>query len=290
MLADVGSLLHTITQTRSMLSRSEQKVADYVLRNADAALGLTLAEFAQRSGVSEPTVIRFCRQVGCRGYQDFKVELAQSVATRLTYGDLSVSPTDDTATWTAKVFNAAAEAIVGAKHGLDASAIDRAVALLSHAGRIEFFGVGASGAVAVDAHHKFFRLMVPCAAHVDAHMQYMSAASLNEGDVVVAISHTGRTIELLESVELARSSGATVISITSSSSPLARLSSLCIEVNVPENTDTFTPMLSRLVHLVIIDLLAMGVARQGGDKATERLRRMKEALQKKRLSKERGGA
>ena len=112
MLTNVGGLLHTVTQTRHTLSRSVQKVADFVLRDANAAPGLTLAEVAQRSGVSEPTVIRFCRQVGCQGYQDFKVELAQSVATRLAYGDLEVSPSDDTTAWTTKVFNASAEAIL----------------------------------------------------------------------------------------------------------------------------------------------------------------------------------
>ena len=146
--------------------------------------------------------------------------------------------------------------------------------------------MGASGAVAIDAHHKFFRLGVPCVAYADSHMQYMSAATLAPGDVVVAISHTGRTRELLQSVELARASGASIVAITAKGSPLEEFADLLLAVDVREDTDLYTPMTSRIAHLVVIDVLALGVALAGDTRSVERLRRMKDQLRHKRVPRE----
>jgi RpiR family carbohydrate utilization transcriptional regulator len=157
------------------------------------------------------------------------------------------------------------------------------VTALAGARRIEFYGFVASGAVAMDAQHKFFHFHVPCVAYTDVHMQLMSAAGSGPEDVVVAISHTGRTKELIASVRLARRSGATVIGVTDPSSPLARSCSLVVGVAVPENTDVFMPTLSRIAHLLVIDVLAVGVALRGGAATAERLRTMKAVLQDRRF-------
>jgi RpiR family carbohydrate utilization transcriptional regulator len=127
--------------------------------------------------------------------------------------------------------------------------------------------------------------MVPCVAYSDSHMQYMSAATLQPGDAVVAISHTGRTRELLQSVDAARQSGATLIAITAPGSPLAQRADVLIPIDVPEDTDLYTPMTSRIAHLLVIDVLALGVALRGDDRTAERLRRMKDLLRAKRLPK-----
>lgn len=278
-----GRLLREIESLAAALPRSERKVADVVLDRSDEVLRQTLAELAAASTVSQPTVLRFLRRLGCDGYQDFKVRLAQSLVGRGAYTDLEVKPDDPPGTYPHKIIDATIGALVDLRHALDVDAIEAATNLLGRAHKIEFYGMGASAAVAFDAHHKFFRLMVPCVAYTDAHMQWMSAATLDPEDVVVAISHTGRNRELLESVRLARASGATVIAITASHTPLAESASLTLAVDVPEDTDVYTPMYSRLMHLVVIDVLAVGLALRAGPPVQARLARMKTMLRHRRL-------
>jgi RpiR family carbohydrate utilization transcriptional regulator len=282
-LADVVNLLQQVTQAEASLPQSERKVARVVLAHPDTVIHSTLADLARMAGVSEPTVVRFCRSVGCKGFQDFKVRLAQSVATPFPFADFAITPDDSLAACATKIFTATVDTLLKVLNQLDLEATERAVQALAKARKIEFYGFGASGNVALDAHHKFFRLGRPCSVYIDAHLQYMSAATLDPEGVVVAISHTGRTKELLESVRLARGSGATVIAVTARRSPLAAESSIVLPVDVPEDTDLYTPMTSRLAHLMLIDTLAVGLALRSGEGVSERLRRMKESLQHKRV-------
>ena len=287
-VAPSNNLFEHIREVRSGLTRAEARVADLVLSRPDELIYAALGLVARDAGVSEPTVVRFCRSVGCDGFQDFKVRLAQSLASHFPYADLPISPDAGVSDYATKVFDATLDTLVRLRGRLDGSAIEAAVDLLRLAHKIEFYGVGASGSVAQDAQHKFFRLMVPCVAYADSHMQFMSAATLGPEDVVVAISHTGRTRELLEAVEAARASSAKVIAITREGSPLARGADVVIGVDVPEDTDLYTPMTSRIAHLIVIDVLALGMALAVGDGTADRLRHMKELLQRKRVAKEPG--
>lgn len=286
MTVPVDNLLKRISAERDDLSRAERAVAEVVLDQPDRVIYASLAELARWAAVSEPTVLRFCRSLGMDGYQDFKVNLAQALASHFPFADLPIQPSDGVGDYAAKVFEATLDTVMRVRSSFDLAVAERAVNLLKDATKIEFWGVGASGAVAVDAHHKFFRLGVPCVAYADSHMQYMSAATMAPGDVVVAISHTGRTRELLQSVELARASGASVIAITARGSPLAELADLLLAVDVREDTDLYTPMTSRIAHLVVIDVLALGVALAGDTRSVERLRRMKDQLRHKRVPRE----
>ena len=282
MINSDDNLLDGIRLKLEILSPAERKVADVVMAKPADAIYMSLADLARESHVSEPTVVRFSRAIGCDGFRSFKIRLAQSTAPSFSYADIGLLPTDTVDIFATKVFKATIDTLVKVHQQLDAGALEAAVNAIARAGRLEFFGVGASGAVALDAYHKFFRLINSCAAFTDTHMQHMSASALTLGDVVVAISHTGRTKELLESVEAALASGATVVAITAPGSPLAEVSSIILSVDVQEDTDVHTPMISRIAHLVIIDTLAIGVARSGGRETAERLHRMKESLHAKR--------
>ena len=180
--------------------------------------------------------------------------------------------------------------LVRVRDGLDPENVGRAVDILAAAQRIEFFGVGASGVVAMDAQHKFFRLGLPTVAYTDPHMQLMSATTLRPGDAVVAVSHTGRTKDILESVITAKDAGAHVIAVTSPDSPLAVAASLTLPVAAAEDTDLYTPMMSRLAHLAVIDVLVTGIALKGGERIAGKSRRLKRQLQVKRLPKGTEGA
>lgn len=275
-------MMTRINALRPQLRRSEQKVADLVLAHPETVTAKSIASLARDAAVSEPTVIRFCRAIGCNGFQDFKLRMAASLATGVPFVASAVSAGDTAETLAGKVFDQAIASLVQARNQLNTEAIDPAVELLHQAPRIEFYGHGASAMVAADAQHKFFRLGIPTIAYSDPHVHSMSAAGLPAGSVVVAISHTGRTTDLLRSAELAQASGAHVIGITACGSSLARISTVALYAEVREDTETFTPMLSRLVHLTICDLLAIRLALRRGPSLGETLRRTKQGLHDKR--------
>jgi RpiR family carbohydrate utilization transcriptional regulator len=279
-----ANLLSRIREALPSLSAAHRKVAEAVLTNPHDLLNANVWELAQRAGVSEPTVVRFCRSIGHNGFQEFKVTLAQSLVADVSYLNMDIRADDDATSYKQKVFDSVIASLINVRNQLDSAALERAVDALARARKIEFYGFVASGAVAIDAQSKFFHFAVPCVAYTDLHMQLMSAAALGPQDVVVAISHTGRTKELIESVKVARQSGATVIGVTAGGSPLARLCSLVIAVDVPENTDIYMPTLSRIAHLLVMDVLAVGVALRGGAQAAERLQRMKTALHARRVT------
>ncbi|MDZ7799268.1 MAG: SIS domain-containing protein [Trueperaceae bacterium] len=283
MIAAHHDALQAIEEAYPSLSPAGRRVADRVLREPDSVPRTTLAALARDCGVSEPTVIRFCRAVGCDGFADFKVRLAASIPARFASVELSLTPDSSAAEYAAKVVDASLAALMRLRSGLAPEQVETAVDALAGARRIEFYGVGASGVVALDAQHKFFRLSTPTTAHRDTHMQRMAAAVLGPGDVAVAFSNTGRSRVLIESMTLARRSGATTLAITASASHLAQACDLHVDVDSAEDTDVFTPMVSRLAHLVVVDVLALGVALRGNEQNATRLKRIKEALAAERL-------
>ena len=164
--------------------------------------------------------------------------------------------------------------------------IDKATNALAQAHSILFFGLGASGPVAMDAQHKFFRINTPVIAHIDILNQRMTSANLSERDVVVCISYTGRTIAIIETAIIARKCGAVVIGITTPDSPLAKECTIVLGVETPENTDLYTPMTSRIAHLVLIDVLVTAVALKRGPQFSDHLLRIKDSFTETRLKAE----
>jgi len=282
----MNRLLKLLGREEVPLRRSERRVADAVMNDPAATVRRTLSEIAADAQVSEPTVVRFCRAIGFSGFRQFQITFAQALAVQGEMDGAAMTPRHPSDDLIGSIFSNHITALNRVRDRLGEREIDGAVAMLIDARRIEFFGVGASGAVAIDAQHKFFRLGLPTLAYTDPHMQIMSAATLKPGDVVVAISHTGRTKDILESVLTARDVGASVIAITSPGSPLAEAASLTLPVDTKEDTDLYTPMMSRLAHLAVVDVLATGIALRGGKAVEGNLRRLKARLQVKRLPRE----
>ncbi|MCK9194172.1 MAG: transcriptional regulator HexR [Nevskia sp.] len=278
-----SALLDRIRAALPELRKSERAVAEWVLAQPSEALHLSIAELALRVGVSQPTVARFAGALGYSGYKEFKLRLAQSLAAGIPYVHQDVGPGDALDVVAPKVFDRTIGALINVRNHLDPVQLKRAVGLLAKAHRIECYGVGNSGIVALDAQHKFFRFGVPTVSYVDVHMMGMAATVLRPGDTVVAISASGRTTDLLASVEIARETGADVIAITASGSALAKLASVALCADVPEDPDIYTPMISRLAHLAIIDVLCVGVALTLGPALVKRLERTKQTLRDKRI-------
>jgi DNA-binding MurR/RpiR family transcriptional regulator len=243
------------------LRNSEKKVARAVLDSPNTVIYQSISELAENAGVSEPTVLRFCRALGFRGYHDLKIQLAQDLVPEVKSIHEDVAPGDDAATLIRKVLNANVIAINATLDTLDATTVERAIHALARAKHIDFFGLGGSGAVAMDAYHKFFCLGIPCGWQSDSHMQAMSAALMTPRNVVVAISHSGSTKDIVESLEIAKASGAATIAIVSHrKSPAASLADIALCVQTKETGFKPEPMSFRIAHLCVIDALAVGVA------------------------------
>lgn len=281
-------MLDRVKASLPSLAPAEQRVAQLVLSDARSFANLPVSELAARAGVSKPTVVRFCRSMGYDGLSDFKLKLAGSVSEGVPFIHRSVDPDDKTGDVVVKVIDNTVAAFLKYRNDASAHAIEKASEALASTfktgRRIEFFGVGNSGIVAQDAQHKFFRLGVTSIAYSDGHMQVMSASLLGPGDCVVIISNSGRTRDLMDATDIARKNGATTIAITASGSPLASAAQIHLAADHPEGYDRYSPMVSRLMHLLIIDILATCVALRIGAPLQPLLKEIKNNLRTKRYA------
>ncbi len=263
------------------LSPAERRVAEAVAADPSAAARATTAQLARQAGVSEPTVIRFCRSLGFDSLPELRLALASAGPARM---HRRIAPGMSVAQAAATVLENASAALEAARAGLDPEPVERAAVALLRAARVELWGFGASAAVAEDLAHKLFRVCRGVIARHDPHMQAMAAATLDGDAVVLCISHTGRTRELIEAARLAKCSGATIIALTAPASALAREADILLPAAVDEDTALHVPMVSRLVHLALGDALAVAVALLSPPAAEERLGRMKAALKPRRVA------
>lgn len=285
-------MLDRIRAALPALPPAEQRVAKLVLADPRSFASLPVTELAERSHVSKPTVVRFCRSVGYDGLTDFKRKLAGTVNEGVPFVHRAVDEDDKSADIVVKVIDNAVSALLKYRNDAANGAFERAISALAEAGRngrrIEFYGVGNSGIVAQDAQHKFFRLGVRATAVSDGHVQVMSATMLRPGDCAVIISNSGHSRDLLDAAEIARRKGATLIVITASASPLAQLAQganqILLAADHPEDYDRYSPMVSRLLHLIVIDILTTAVALRLPGELRATLQEIKRNLRAKRYA------
>jgi RpiR family carbohydrate utilization transcriptional regulator len=278
------NLLQHIAESRPLLRKSELKVAEHLLLDPTAVMHSSMADLASDVGISEPTIVRFCRAVGCTGFQDLKLRLAQSLAAGASFGQFAIHEDDSVADYSLKIFDTTLHTLIEVREHLDTQALQKAINAIAAAKQVNFYGFGASGAVAADAQHKFFRLLLSASAYSDPHMQAMSAVTLKPGDVAICISQSGRSKDLLITANLVRESGATLITLCPGQTPLADLATVNLAIDVQEDTEIYTPLSSRIAHLVVIDVLAMGVAMARGPDLVGHLKSVKRSLRNLRLS------
>lgn len=276
-------LLARIRIASTALSRAERQVAEFLLQKPHDALEMSIRVLALACGVSEPTVARFAQSLGFDGFRSFKLAFAKSLATGIPYLHLDVNQADQVKDVLPKVFDRTIAALMEARNNANPASFEAAVQLLARARRIECYGLGYSGALATDAQLKFFRFGIPTTVFCDAHLQAQSACLLNSDCVVVAFSRTGRTRDLIHSVQLAKQAGAKVLVLCASGAPLAALADVHLSVDVEEDPDIYTPMTSRLAHLTYIDALAVAVTLLRGPAAIDMLERAKASISEKRL-------
>lgn len=271
-------MLNRIDRLLPTLSRAEQRVGRWIIAHPRAAADATVAEVAAAAGTSQPTVVRFCRSAGLEGFRALRMRLAEALSRPDSFVHRDVTRSDSTSDAVSKVVDRSIHVLNDLRASFSVLPLDAAVERLVNARQLSFMGNGASGHVAADACHKFFRLGMPCQALTDVPTMRQYAAIASPDDVVVAISQSGSSAGIIAAARTARQSGAAVIAVTASGTQLAEHADCLLDLPIIDDKGVFTPMSSRLAHLVLLDALQVAVALRLGDTAEQRLRRCKDAL------------
>lgn len=279
----IGSLTR-LRELRPRLAEAERRLATYILRHPRLVLDSSITLVASRARVSEATVVRLCRRIGCRGYQDLRIRLAGDLVQppRQIYGE--IEPTDDPSAIKRKVFGLSVRALEETLDVLDDRELERAADAMVGARRLDFYGVGASGIVALDAQQKFLRIGLDAQAFVDPHLQAASAALLRKGDVAMGISESGSTRDTVHALGVARAAGATTVAITRyGPSPIGKVAGIRLHTLSRESGIRGGALASRIAQLAVVDTLLMGVALRRYDQTLAALRATRDAVAEKKF-------
>jgi len=253
-------LLRQIKKSLPDLRKSEQTVAEFVLKDPKSIIMMKTAEASNEMGISEPTLIRFCKAIGFSGFQEFKINLSQQLAADDYFVMYEINEDDSIHELCEKVFDTTISEILNVRSQIDQTILENAIETLVNAKRVEFYAFGGSAPVAMDGQHKFFRLKISSSYISDPHLQFMSANSLEKDDVVVAISQSGTTSALIDSVKIVRKNGVKVIGIMPGNTPLSNLCDFPLTIDVGLENRITKPVTSRIAYTAVIDVLTMGVA------------------------------
>ena len=279
---------HGILRINSYLEQlkpAEKRVAQYIIDNHEEVIHLSITKLAHAADVSEATVVKFCQHIGYSGYQELKIRLAQvekKGEQEHIYGEIEAD--DQTDEIINKIFQIYEQTLGSTKKLLLQSDIEKAIQFLTDSDRIFFFGFGASGIVAEDSELKFKRINYSAEALIDNHRQKTMASLLSKEDLVVAISDSGRTRELIESLSIAKNAGAKILAITSNmDSPVTEIADLVLLTSSKETTFRGSALASRMAQLAVIDVLFLGAATHQYEKTIEALNKTRVVMQDSRI-------
>ncbi|UJQ93876.1 SIS domain-containing protein [Mariluticola halotolerans] len=275
--------LSLLAAQKSALSPSERRVAEFVLNQPDQIIHMSIARLAEAVGVSQPTVLRFVRAMGLSSYPELKLRTGQSIVSGTPYVHSDVSFDDPLGDVINKVVDSSIYALTAMRSSIDQSVLDKVIDILATAPRIDCYGTGAARILAMEAQHKLMRFGIPVITYDDTHLQRLAAASLRPGDVALCFSHTGMVRDIEAMAIKARECGATVVSITRPGTALSAASDIVLGIDAHENTEIYAPMISRIAHAVLLDIITTTIALRGGSALLERLRAAKNSLMDLRI-------
>lgn len=284
-----NNLESRIKSAYARLGRSEQKVADFILLRGPDAARMSVATLALQCGVSDPTVVRFANHIGFSGFSDFKLELMKDWGQKTVREnplpllvDLYVNADDRLDDIPAKMVNTTIRALTDTLKMMDLAAYRQAVTAIVNAGIIDIYGVGNSGSIGNDLMNKFLRIGLNARAFQDNHLQQISSLSLTKRDVAIGISHSGSTRDVVDTMKLARESGATTIALTNfKASKITEYADIELLTGDFETTFYSETMVSRISLLAIVDMLYMGVLLSDYETFAGRLNRVNKLVEKK---------
>lgn len=283
------NLFATIRSRYNTLSKVQKNIADYILNNKLEVVRITISELAQKCNVSEPTVIRFINKLDYSSYQTFRIDMAGELSKETTNSSSSgikiedgyqnIEADDDTEAVKQKVIASSACAINDLKNIINTDDLNKAVNLISEANSILFYGSGGSSVIAMDAYHKFMRIGKRVSFDLNSHFSLIKTYHLESKDVVVLISHTGESREVLECAENAKKKGCKIIGITSYlNSALAKASDVVLFSSTYDLKYYTDAMVSRLIQLVILDMIFISVSLKMGDESKKMIGKSREAI------------
>lgn len=274
-----SSLVLRIENSMPNLSKSERVVAKYIVENPEQVVYLSVAALADNCGVSDPTVVRMCQKLGFSGYQSLKLAMAAAVVSPTQTVHEAVTAEDDMQAVTEKVFQSAVYALQFTKETLDFKAMEDAAKALIGARKIVIFGMGASGPIAADLHHKLLRLGMDATVYTDSHLQAIACSYLNEQDVVFTVSHSGSSRAVVDNAGIAKARGAKIITLTSSGkSPLSKLADISLTTMSSETKYRVVAISSRAAALTIVDSIYTYLAMHCEDAMSLRVEKSMEHL------------
>lgn len=252
----VLALIIKIKALLGSMGKAEQRVAEYIIDNPEKVIYLTVSELAEKSRVSDATVVRVCQKIGNGNYQDLKVSLAQDIVTPLQAINEEITLDDTVEDIMAKVFNSEHQALRYTEETMNPKEMERAANTLFEAGKIQVMGLGNSHAIAQDIEHKFLRLGLNVTCYSDSHMQLIASSFLTENDVLFAVSYSGSSIDVIRTAKQAGENGAKVISMTNiGHSPLYNLADIRLCTASPESRYRILAMSSRIAQITLVDTL-----------------------------------
>ncbi|MFB5662296.1 MurR/RpiR family transcriptional regulator [Alteribacillus sp. HJP-4] len=276
--------LPRIKSSYSLFSEKEKRIADYIMEQPQEIVHSSISQVADDLGVAEATVFRFCKRLGFKGYQAMKIALASEIVSPIKDIHETIQEDDDERDIAEKVFKSNIRTLEDTLQVFQQEHFQCAVSALLEAGRIEFYGNGGSGIIAMDAHHKFMRTGLTTYAYQDSHFQIMSASQLTEKDVAVLISHSGSNRDMLEILDLVKEKGTKTIGITTlAKSPLSEKVDIPLYTVSQETEFRSEALASRLAQLSIIDALFVNVAKKRQQLMTTSLQNMRQAISRKRV-------
>jgi len=269
---NISTVVLQIKAHQSELTKSENQVADFIINQPDEVIHLSVSGLAQASETSDATVIRACKKLGFSSYQEFKVELAQSLVSPIQTIRGDINDCDSAEEIVAHVFDNSIQTLQVTKELNQFEELDKAASLIQSANRVFIFGMGNSAAIVIDLQHKLMRLGITAITSNDSHMQRLMIAGLAaKGDILFAISHSGSSKDIIDTAHIAKKQGAKIISITNmGKSPLSEISDICLYTLSDETKYNLTAIASRYAQMVVIDSLTMLLSLK--DKTTNKKR------------------
>ncbi len=284
-------LTQRVNAYRKNMTPAQMTLADSLLSDLEAAAHLTIAELADRAGVSSATITRFCETLDYSGYSDLKAAIVvaldrkRSATEKFAIAEGDVTESDSIDETLFKISHQESEAITDTARGVDRIALDKAAAAIIGCRRLDIYGLGSSYLAAMDLQQKLHRIGLTAFCWSDNHLALTSAAVLNDQDVAIAISNSGVTSETFQMMETAKRSGATIIAITNHpASPIGRLADHVLVTSAKESRFRSGAMTSRIVQLAMVDFLFVRIMQQLFSSASASLERTFTAVKNNRLN------
>ncbi len=279
----VPALIMKMKALRHSLSKSENRVMEYIINHPEEVVYLSVSGLAEKSGVSDATVIRACRRIGMSGYQDLKVTLAQDIVTPLQSIHEEISDDDSCSVIMEKVFQSTIHTLKFTHDTLRSEVIESAVEIISNSKRIAIFGLGNSHSIAINMQHKLMRLGINATAYTDSHMQTIIASYLGEKDTIFAISHSGSSKDIVDAAALAKKNNTKIISLTNiGKSPLGDISDVHLTTASNESKYRIVAIASKIAQITIIDTIYTILAIRHKNTSVDIFRNIEKALESKK--------